>query len=313
VALPLDGLPERVRLVEVGPRDGLQNEPEVVPTDVKVAFVEALADAGLRWIEVGSFVRPDRVPQMADTDEVVRRLRPREGVTYIALVPNLRGLERALTCGVRAIAVFTAATDAFSEANIGMSVKQSVRTFREVVRQAQGAGILVRGYVSVAWWCPYTGRVDPQRTREVALGLLEMGCADVGIADTIGAATPREVQQLLDFLLRDIPAHRIGVHFHDTRGTGLANVLASLQMGITTVDASAGGLGGCPFAPGALGNVATEDVVYMLHGMGLQTGVDLDRLCTASRQLEAALGRRLPSRYLRAGPVRPAADHVRYS
>lgn len=302
MGVPLEGLPERVRLVEVGPRDGLQNEPERVPTDTKVAFIEALADAGCRWIEVGSFVRPDRVPQMADTDEVFRRLRPREGVTYIALVPNLRGLERALACGVRAIAVFTAATDAFSQANLGMSIEASLRTFREVVQQARGAGMLVRGYVSVAWWCPYTGRVDPQRTREVALGLLEMGCADVGIADTIGAATPREVQDLLDLLLRDIPAHHIGVHFHDTRGTGLANVLASLQMGITTMDASAGGLGGCPFAPGALGNVATEDVLYMLHGMGIQTGVDLDRLCAASRQLAATLGRRLPSRYLQAGP-----------
>ncbi len=301
--IPLEGLPESVRLVEVGPRDGLQNEPQVVPTDAKVAFVEALADAGLRWIEVGSFVRPDRVPQMADTEEVFRRLPPREGVVYLALVPNLRGLERALRCGVRAVAVFTAATDAFATANIGMTVDQSLRTFREVVAAALGAGVLVRGYVSVAWWCPYSARTDPQQVRRVVLELLDMGCADVGVADTVGAATPREVQELLDLLLREVPAQRLGVHFHDTRGTGLANVLASLQMGVTTVDASAGGLGGCPFAPGALGNVATEDVVYMLHGMGVRTGVDLDRLCHASRALQAVLGRPLPSRYLQAGPL----------
>ncbi len=302
--IPLQTLPSEVRLVEVGPRDGLQNESQMVSTEVKVAFVEALVDSGLRWIEVGSFVRPDRVPQMADTEEVFRRLRPREGVTYLALVPNLRGLERAVACGVRAVAVFTAATDAFARANIGSTVQQSLSSFRQVVGQAREAGMLVRGYVSVAWWCPYSGRADPQAVRRVVLELLEMGCHDVGVADTVGAATPREVQETLELLLREVPADRLGVHFHDTRGTGLANVLAAMQMGIRTVDASAGGLGGCPFAPGALGNVSTEDVVYMLHGMGIRTGVDLDRLCQASRFLEAALGRRLPSRYLQAGPFR---------
>ncbi len=301
--IPLGNLPESVRVVEVGPRDGLQNEPEQLPTEVKVAFVEALADAGLRWIEVGSFVRPDRVPQMADTDEVFRRLKPRPEVTYLALVPNLRGLERAAACGVRAVAVFTAATDAFAQANLGATVRSSLQAFREVVARAREAGMLVRGYVSVAWWCPYSGRADPRRVREVVLELLDMGCADVGVADTVGAATPREVQELLELLLRDVPAGRIGVHFHDTRGTGLANVLASLQMGVTTVDASAGGLGGCPFAPGALGNVSTEDLVYMLHGMGVRTGLDLERLCAASRLVQARLGRRLPSRYLQAGPL----------
>jgi len=300
-------LPVWVRMVEVGPRDGLQNEPERVPTEAKVAFVEALADAGLQWIEVGSFVRPDRVPQMADTDEVFRRLRPRRGVTYVALVPNVRGLERAAACGVRAVAVFTAATDAFARANLGMSVDDSLRTLRDVVREAQAGGMLVRGYVSVAWWCPYTGPVDPQAVRRVALELLEMGCAELGVADTVGAATPRQVQELLELFLREVCPHRLGVHFHDTRGTGLANVLASLQVGITTVDASAGGLGGCPFAPGALGNVATEDVLYMLHGMGVRTGVDLERVCAASRTLESVLGRKLPSRYLQAGAPRAAA------
>ncbi|MDR7416229.1 MAG: hydroxymethylglutaryl-CoA lyase [Armatimonadota bacterium] len=304
MTLPLDLLPRSVRVVEVGPRDGFQNEPELLPTDVKVAFIEALADAGLRWIEVGSFVRPDRVPQMADTEAVVRRLRPREGVMYLALVPNLQGLERAAGCGVRAVAVFTAATDAFAQANLGMTVEASLRIFREVVREANRTGMRVRGYVSVAWWCPYTGRVDPQAARRVTLELLEMGCEEVSLADTVGAATPREVQELLELLEREIPPDRIGVHFHDTRGTGLANVLAALQMQVPTVDASAGGLGGCPFAPGALGNVATEDVLYLLHGMGIETGADLERVREATRQLESILGRRLPSRVLQAGLFR---------
>jgi isopropylmalate/homocitrate/citramalate synthase len=288
--------------VEVGPRDGLQNEPDLVPTDAKVAFIEMLADAGAPVIEVGSFVRPDRVPQMADTEEVVRRLRPRDDTTYVALVPNRRGLERARDCGLRAVAVFTAATDDFARANIGVTIDDSLARFREIVRDASAGGITVRGYVSVCWWCPYSGRVPPEAARRVALELLEMGCAEIGVADTIGAATPSEVRSLLELLLREILADRIGVHFHDTRGTGLANVLASLEVGVTTVDASAGGLGGCPFAPGALGNVATEDVLYMLHGMGIQTGVDLEAARAASRYVESVLGRRLPSRYLQAGP-----------
>ncbi|MDR5709600.1 MAG: hydroxymethylglutaryl-CoA lyase [Armatimonadota bacterium] len=304
MTVPLGSLPSSVRVVEVGPRDGLQNEPEVLPADVKVAFIEALAEAGLRWIEVGSFVRPDRVPQMANTEEVVRRLRPREGVRYIALVPNLRGLERAAACGIRTIAVFTAATDAFGMANLGMTVAASLRAFREVVREAHREGMHVRGYISVAWWCPYSGRADPQIVRRVALELLEMGCAEVSVADTVGAATPREVQELLDLLEQDISPERIGVHFHDTRGVGLVNVLAALQMKVTTVDASAGGLGGCPFAPGALGNVATEDVLYLLRGMGIETGADLERVRLASKRLETVLGRRLPSRVLQAGAFR---------
>ncbi|MDR5683520.1 MAG: hydroxymethylglutaryl-CoA lyase [Armatimonadota bacterium] len=295
-------VPDRVRIVEVGPRDGLQNEPDIVPTETKVAFIEMLADAGAPIIEVGSFVRPDRVPQMADTEQVVRRLRAREDTTYVALVPNRRGLERALDCGLRTVAVFTAATDDFARANIGMTVDGSLAHFREVVREASAAGVRVRGYVSVCWWCPYSGRVPPEATRRVAVELVEMGCTEVGIGDTVGAATPTEVQTLLALLLREIPADRMGVHFHDTRGTGLANVLASLELGIATVDASAGGLGGCPFAPGALGNVATEDVLYMLHGMGIHTGVDLEAVTAASRYMESVLGHGLPSRYLQAGP-----------
>ncbi|MGQ0571398.1 MAG: hydroxymethylglutaryl-CoA lyase [Armatimonadota bacterium] len=301
--IPANSIPKRVRVVEVGPRDGLQNEPEIVPLDAKVAFIEALADAGAPMIEVGSFVRPDRVPQMADTDEVIRRLRPRDGTIYAVLVANRRGLERALASSVRTIAVFTAASEAFARANIGMSIDESLERFREIVAGATRGGLRVRGYVSTAWWCPYTGRVDPAAVRRVASSLLEMGCGEIGVADTIGAATPAEVRGLLELLLQQIPLERLAVHFHDTRGTALANVLASMEVGVATVDVSAGGLGGCPFAPGALGNLATEDLLYMVHGMRIETGVDLERVRAASRQMESVLGRRLPSRYLHAGPV----------
>lgn len=296
-------LPKHVRVVEVGPRDGLQNELDIVPLDAKVAIIEALADAGLSVIEVGSFVRPDRVPQMADTEEVVRRLRPRKGTTYVALVANRRGLERALASGVRTIAVFTAASEAFAQVNIGMRIDESLARFRDILVDAARENVSVRGYVSTAWWCPYSGRVNPGTVRRVALTLLEIGCAGIALGDTIGAATPAEVQRLLEWLLREIPAEKITVHFHDTRGTGLANVLASMEAGISTIDASAGGLGGCPFAPGALGNVATEDLLYMLHGMGCETGVSLEKVCAASREMQKLLGRPLPSRYLHAGPV----------
>jgi isopropylmalate/homocitrate/citramalate synthase len=297
--------PGRVRIVEVGPRDGLQNEAVTVPVQTRVAVIETLADAGLPVIEVGAFVRPDRVPQMAGTDEVVTRLARRDDVTYVALVANRRGFQRAIAAGVRTIAVLAAASDAFAQANLGMSVDEALDTFREVTGEALERGLTVRGYVSTAWWCPYAGRVPPQTVRMVALELLAMGCGDISIADTIGAATPGDVQALLEALLRDITAARLAVHFHDTRGTALANVLAALQMGIASVDASAGGFGGCPFAPGALGNLATEDLLYMLEGMGIETGVDLEKVGEASRLLERALGRRAPSRYLQAGPVRP--------
>ncbi len=302
----MKGSGSRIRVVEVGPRDGLQNEPDVVSLEAKVAFIERLADAGLPVIEIGSFVRPDRVPQMADTEEVARRVAHRIGAVCVALVPNHKGLERALSAGLKMIAVFTAASEAFAKANIGMSIDGSLRVFRDITQDAVRRGVTVRGYISTAWWCPYTGRVERDAVRRVAAALLEMGCADLGIADTIGAATPSEVHRLLEVLLQEIPADRIGVHFHDTRGTALANVLASMTMGITTVDASAGGLGGCPFAPGALGNLATEDLLFMLHGMGLETGVDLEKVRAASQIMQATLGRPLPSRYLHAGPVRSA-------
>ncbi len=302
---PFAGLPRRVRIVEVGPRDGLQNESTPLAVGDKVAFIVRLAAAGLAAIEVGAFVRPDRVPQMADTDEVVRRLGALPGVALSALVPNRAGMARATACGLRDVAVFTAASETFTRRNINMSIDASLSAARDVVDLAAANGARVRGYVSTAWWCPYEGRVGPDAVRRVAGRLLEMGCREVSLGDTIGAATPHEVWALLDRLVRDVQVGSLAVHFHDTRGTALANVLTALWSGITTVDAAAGGLGGCPYAPGASGNLATEDLVYMLDGMDIETGVDLTRLCEASRPLAALLGHALPSRYLAAG--RPPA------
>ncbi|HYM70388.1 MAG TPA: hydroxymethylglutaryl-CoA lyase [bacterium] len=301
-AAPFEGLPRRVRIVEVGPRDGLQNESVSLSVDDKVAFVRRLAAAGLRTIEVGAFVRPDRVPQMADTDAVVRRLGSLDGVALSALVPNRLGMERAIACGLRDVAVFTAASEAFARHNINMTIDESLVRFGDVLTLAADRGIRVRAYVSTAWWCPYDGRVSPEAVRRVAGRLFEMGCGEISLGDTIGAATPLEVAALVDGVTRDLPRGALSVHFHDTRGTALANVLAALLRGVTTVDAAAGGLGGCPYAPGASGNLATEDLVYMLHGMGIDTGVDLDRLVEASRPLASRLGHALPSRYLQAGP-----------
>jgi len=295
-------VPPRVRVVEVGPRDGLQNEPVVLSADARAAFIRRLAVAGLPAIEAGAFVRPDRVPQMADTDEVFRRLEGLRGPVLSALVPNRRGMERALACGVPEVAVFTAASEAFARHNINMGIEESLTQFREVLRLARDHARRVRAYVSTAWWCPYTGRVAPAAVVRIAAALVEMGCYEVSLGDTIGAATPREVSSLITQLTETLPVAILAVHFHDTRGTALANVLAALSLGIATVDASAGGLGGCPYAPGASGNLATEDLLYMLHGMGIETGVDLDAVAAASRSLGGALGHPLPSRYLQAGP-----------
>ena len=297
---PLDRAPHRLRVVEVGPRDGLQNESAVVPVDVRVKFIMGLAAAGCPVIEAGAFVRPDRIPQMANTDEVFRRLQGVQGPVFTALVPNRQGMERALRAGAREVAVFTAASEAFARHNINMGIEESLAAFREVMAPAAAAGCRVRGYVSTSWWCPYSGRVAPERVRSVARALVEMGCYEVAISDTIGAATPAEVISLLEHLSRDLPASAIAVHFHDTRGTALANVLAALACGIST-DASAGGLGGCPYAPGASGNLATEDLLYLLHGMGIDTGIDLEAVAAASRALAGPLGHPLPSRYLEAG------------
>lgn len=301
MSLPIQ-MPREVRVVEVGPRDGLQNERCILSVETKVRFIEHLARAGFPVIEAGAFVHPDRIPQMADSEEVFRRLNGIRGPVLSALVPNRRGLERALRCGVREVAVFTAASEAFTLHNIHMGIDESLARFREVLSLAKPEGIRVRAYVSTAWWCPYTGRVAPDAVRRVAAALAEMGCYEISLGDTIGAATPNEVTGLLDHLARDVAPETLAVHFHDTRGTALANTLAALAWGISTVDSSAGGLGGCPYAPGAAGNLATEDLLYMLHGMGIKTGVDLPTVAEASPTLVRALGHPLPSRYLEAGP-----------
>ncbi|TMI77659.1 MAG: hydroxymethylglutaryl-CoA lyase [Bacillati bacterium ANGP1] len=301
-------LPSRVRVVEVGPRDGLQNERQVLSVEAKVRFIEGLAAAGFPVIEAGAFVRPDRIPQMADTDLVFGKLHGLRGPVLSALVPNRQGMERALQCGVREVAVFTAASEAFTRHNINMGIDESLTRFRDVLALAKPEGVRVRAYISTAWWCPYTGRVAPDSVRRVGVALVEMGCYEISLGDTIGAATPAEVTSLLERLARDLPLEGLAVHFHDTRGTALANVLAALASGIATVDSSAGGLGGCPFAPGASGNLATEDLLYMLQGMGIGTGVDLAAVAGASKSLEGPLGHPLPSRYLQAGPLQARGD-----
>lgn len=280
-----------IRIVEVGPRDGLQNEPTPIPTDVKARFVERLAGCGLREIEVSSFVSPKWVPQLADAADLWPLLPT--GPRCSALVPNERGLDRALECGVDAIAVFTAASGAFTEKNLNTTVEGSLETFRSLVPRFRAAvpDGWVRGYVSTAFECPYAGRIDPAATVAVARALIELGCDEVSLGDTIGVAAPPEVRALSDRVLGEIGAERVAYHFHDTRGTAIANVAAAMEKGIETFDASAGGLGGCPYAPGAGGNLATEDLVYFLERSGVPTGIDLPSLARASLEVLDTLGR----------------------
>jgi hydroxymethylglutaryl-CoA lyase len=296
----LDGVPKRVRVVEVGPRDGLQNEEAVLSTDDKVRFAELLADAGLPDIEVTSFVSPKRVPQLADAAEVFARLPKRVGVRYSALVPNLRGLERAVEAGVQAIAFFTAASETFTEKNIGMSISESLAGFRAMMPVARERGMWVRAYVSTAFVCPFEGRIEPRRVLEVVTSLLEMGVDEVSVGDTIGHATPRDVAALTEALLSELPLEKLAYHFHDTRGTALTNVLMALQYGVSIFDSAAGGTGGCPFAPGAAGNLATEDLLYLLHGTGVETSVDITKVVEASRFLQSRIGHPLSGKYLQA-------------
>jgi len=291
---------DTVKIVEVGPRDGLQNEKVTVPADAKIAFITALGDAGLRTIEAGAFVSPKWVPQMADTDEVYRNIPKDPGVEYPVLVPNEKGLDRALDAGVTSIAIFTAASETFNKRNINMSIDESFANYAPVAARAREHGLRVRGYVSTAFGCPYEGDVAPEKVLEVSARLLDLGCYEVSVGDTIGVGTPMQVQGVAGMLLQVIPAKRLAMHFHDTRGTALANVLAALEMGIATFDASAGGLGGCPYAPGASGNLATEDLVYMLDGMAIESGVDLNRLVAASSIIAPYLDHPLPGKYLQA-------------
>jgi hydroxymethylglutaryl-CoA lyase len=299
-------LPRRVTVVEVGPRDGLQNEAVRVPTAVKIAFVEALAAAGLPVVEITAFVNPSRVPQMADAGEVARGVARREGVRYTALVPNMRGLAAARQAGLTEVAVFAAASETLSRRNINQAIDESLTAYRDVVAEARRSGMRVRGYLSAAFGCPFEGEVAVPAVADLAARLLDLGVFEVAVSDTIGVATPGQVIEVVEAVAARVPREAIALHFHDTRGTALANVLAALQAGITTFDASAGGLGGCPFAPGAAGNVATEDLLYMLHGLGIETGVELDAVAAASRAVARALNHPLASRYVAAGPARPA-------
>ncbi|MFG1412699.1 hydroxymethylglutaryl-CoA lyase [Xanthobacter sp. VTT E-85241] len=283
--------PARVRIVEVGPRDGLQNEPGVVPFSAKVALIEALADAGVTTIEAGSFVSPKWVPQMADTAQVLAAIRPRENVRYPVLVPNMKGLEAALESGVTEIAVFAAASEAFSQRNINCSIAESLERFVPVLTAASVAGIAVRGYVSCVLGCPYQGAVPVEKVVEVSRALVEMGCYEISLGDTIGIGTPDKAKAMAGAVVEAIGLERTAVHFHDTYGQALANVLACLDLGIAVVDSAVAGLGGCPYAKGASGNLATEDLVYMLDGLGIETGIDLDKLAAAGGDITAALGR----------------------
>jgi len=296
-------VPRRVALVEVGPRDGLQNEAVVVATADKIAFVDKLSAAGHRTIEVSAFVRPDRVPRMADAADVFAGITRRPGTRYTALVPNLAGLTRAIEAKVDEIAIFAAASETFSKRNINQSIAESLETYRGVTQRAKELGLPVRAYVSTAFGCPFEGRIAPDAVADVSGALIEMGAYQVAVSDTIGIAHPGQVPTVVTAVTKRVPLDRIALHFHDTRGTALANVLAALDVGVATFDASAGGLGGCPFAPGATGNLATEDLLYMLDGLGIETGVDLDAVLAASRFMESKVGHRLASRYAAAKRV----------
>lgn len=298
----LPALPHTVRVVEVGPRDGLQNEKALIPTEQKIQFIAMLAEAGLPVVEATSFVSPRAIPQLSDADAVMAGLTRLPTTSYPVLVPNLKGMERALAAGVQAIAVFTAASESFTHHNINATIAQSLANFRPVVALAQQEGIPVRGYISTVFGCPYEGAVEPKRVLYVAQALLEMGVDELSLGDTIGVATPNQIMDVLGLLLTvgAIPVEQLAVHFHDTRGTALANVLMALQLGVSIVDSSAGGLGGCPYAPGAAGNLATEDLLYMLHGMGIRSGVNLEKVVAATRFIAPLLGHAPTSKYYQA-------------
>jgi hydroxymethylglutaryl-CoA lyase len=299
--------PSRVTVVEVGPRDGLQNEAAEVSTADKIALVDRLSAAGLPVIEVSAFVSPKWVPQMADAGEVFAGVTRRPGVRYSALVPNVAGLERALAAGVREVAIFAAASETFSQRNINQSIDHSLELYRDVCARAEAAGVRVRAYLSTAFGCPYEGAVPAARVAELSAALLALGAFEVAVSDTIGIAHPGQVIEVVGAVAARVPIERVALHFHDTRGTALANVLAALDLGVATFDASAGGLGGCPYAPGAAGNLATEDLIFMLDGLGVATGVDLAAVVAASAFIEPRVGHALPSRYAQAAKASAAA------
>ncbi|HEV7371847.1 hydroxymethylglutaryl-CoA lyase [Arenibaculum sp.] len=299
-------LPERVRIVEVGPRDGLQNEKAVVPAATKVELVDRLSAAGLPAVEAGAFVSPKWVPQMADTAEVLAAIARRPGVSYPVLVPNEKGLDAAIASGVAEVAVFGAASESFSRKNINCSIDESIERFRPVAARALERGMKVRGYVSCVLGCPYEGDVPAAKVAEVAERLLQLGCYEVSLGDTIGVGTPMRARAMIETVAARVPITRLAAHYHDTYGQALANILASLEAGIAVVDSSVAGLGGCPYAKGATGNVATEDVLYMLHGMGVETGVDLDAVAATGTWISRSLGRENLSKVGRALEARTA-------
>ena len=290
----------KVRIVEVGPRDGLQNERGEVPTAVKVELIERLADAGLPAVEATAFVSPKWVPQMADHTEVLERIRRRPGVSYPVLTPNLKGFEAARAAGATEVAIFGAASEAFSQKNINCSIAESLERFRPVAEAAQKQNIRVRGYVSCVLGCPYEGEVKPERVADVAAALYEMGCYEVSLGDTIGTGTPGKTRAMIEACAKRVPLEKLAGHYHDTYGQALANIYASLEIGVHTFDASVAGLGGCPYAAGASGNVATEDVIYMMDGLGVRTGVDLEKLVAIGRWICGVLGREPSSKVNKA-------------
>jgi hydroxymethylglutaryl-CoA lyase len=307
-------LPSRITIYEVGPRDGLQNEPANLSVEAKLRLLGALADAGLSRIELGSFVRPDWIPQLADTDEVARRALRKPGLRYVALVPNRTGLNRAIAAGVREVAVFMSSSETHNQKNTNKSVAQSLEQFAEIVPLAKKQGLFVRGYLSTVWGCPYEGAVPPRRSLEIARQLRDLGCDELSLSDTIGVGNPRQTREILDLFLPELPASSLAMHLHDTHGTALANCLVAMERGISVFDTSIGGMGGCPYAPGAAGNLATEDLASMLADMGIETGIDLEKLIEAGALAQELLGHKLPGRRLQAalgrrhpGEARPAA------
>jgi hydroxymethylglutaryl-CoA lyase len=301
------GLPKKVRIVEVGPRDGLQNEKMAVPTQVKLELIGRLADAGLPAVEATAFVSPKWIPQMADHTEVLEGIRRKPGVSYPVLTPNLKGFEAARAAGATEVAVFGAASESFSRKNINCTIAESLERFRPVTDAAREAGIKVRGYISCVLGCPYEGEIAPAKVAEVARALHDMGCYEISLGDTIGVGTPGKTQAMIEACAGQVPIARLAGHYHDTYGQALANIYASLEMGVATFDSSVAGLGGCPYAKGASGNVATEDVLYMLHGLGIETGIDLDKVVDIGRWICGVIGKEPQSKAGKAIAAKQAA------
>ena len=301
-------VPDKVRIVEVGPRDGLQFEPSTLDHNIKIELIDKLADAGIQHIEAGSFVKADKIPQLADTDLLFKKLNRRDNVVYSALVPNEKGMQMAVDAKVNEVAVFTAASETFCQKNIGCSIKESIERFKPVIDIAKNHNIRVRGYISCIFGCPYEGQIKIADVVDVAENLFKLGCHELSLGDTIGVGTPSQAQTLILHIAGIIPLDRLAVHFHDTRGQALANILSCLEMGISTIDSAIAGLGGCPYAQGASGNVATEDVVYMLHGLGIETGIDIDKLIDVGNFISEKLARSNNSRVGKAG-VPPWIQH----